>query len=564
MTGRFEFVHNVRVPGMLHGRVVRPPAVGATVAGIDEESVRNIAGLVKVVVRKNFVGVVAEKQQQAIQAARQLKVVWNPGAGLAPQNSFYDSLREPPSHDTLLVDSKDIEQKLADGGNVVRATYAYPYQMHGSVGTSCAVADVTADRVTVWSATQSVYPTRSVVAKILERPLESVRVVYTRGSGCYGLNGADTVSFDAALLSHAVGNPVRVQLSRQDEMAWENFGAACVIDQIAAVDQSPAIIAWGCENWITSLGNRPGYDTPGNVVTGFLLGYEPDRAKPSSAPEPAKEFENRSNAAPSYITGCVDGKCGGAGTVKAERIRTHTVASPFFTGPLRSPLRIQNTFAHECFMDEICARVKADTIAFRLQHLRETRMIECLKSASQAAKWEKRSSPKPNIVRSGIASGRGVACVAYEGDNGYAALIAEVSVDLASGQVRPTGFTVAIDCGPVSNPDGLRNQTEGGILQGMSRSLVEEVIWDDKRVTSTDWETYSSLYLDYEMPSIEVVIMKPAGVSATGAGETAITVVPAAIGNAIFDATGVRLREVPFTAERVKAALLADDKATKS
>jgi CO/xanthine dehydrogenase Mo-binding subunit len=564
MTGQFEFVHNVRVPGMLHGRVVRPPEVSATVASVDEDSVRHISGFVKVVVRKNFVGVVAEKQWQAMQAARELKVKWSPGTELPDQKTFYDNLRKQPSSDELIVESKDIEQQFRAAPAVVRATYVYPYQMHGSVGTSCAVADVKSQHATVWSATQSVYPTRSIVAKLLDLPLDNVRVIYVRGSGCYGLNGADTVSFDAALLSHAVGRPVRVQLSRQDEMTWENFGSACVVEQRASIDRKGAIAAWECENWVASLGNRPGYENPGNVITGFLAGYEPERVKERTAEEPSSKLNNRSNAAPSYIAGCINGKCGGAGTVRNERVLSHRVASPFFTGPLRSPLRIQNTFAHECFMDEICARVKADPLAFRLQHLSETRIIDCLKSAAAAAKWEQRPSHNPKRARTGTASGRGVACVAYEGDNGYVALIADVTVDLASAYVQPTRFTVALDCGPISNPDGVRNQTEGGILQGMSRALVEEVIWDDRRVTSVDWETYHSLYLDFEIPTIEIVLIKSTNGPAMGAGETAITVVPAAIGNAIFDATGLRLRQVPFTAERVKAAILEERKAVDS
>jgi CO/xanthine dehydrogenase Mo-binding subunit len=395
------------------------------------------------------------------------------------------------------------------------------------------------------------------VAKLLELPLESVRVIYVRGSGCYGLNGADAVSFDAALMSHAVGRPVRVQLEREDEMAWENFGAAAVIDQRAALDPKGAIVAWDCENWETSRGGRPGYDHPGNVITGVLTGFEPVTVTPRAAEQPKGKLRNNNNAVPSYIAGCIDGKCGGGGTVRSERVLFHTVPSPFFTGPLRSPSRIQSTFAHESFMDELSARVKADPVAFRLQHLSEERIVNVVKAVADAAKWEKRPSPKVNIPRTGVVSGRGIACVAYEGDNGYSALIAEVEVDLASGRILPKKFVVAVDAGPVSNPDGLRNQSEGGILQGMSRAMGEMVTWDHKRVTSTDWGSYNSLYLGSDMPTIEVILMNPTGVPATGAGETAITVVPAAIGNAIFDATGVRLREVPFTAERVKAALLA-------
>jgi len=559
MTGQFEFVHNLGVPGMLHGRVVRPPEVGSTFAGLDESSARQIPGLVKVVVRNNFVGVVAEKQSQAVLAVRQLKIRWNAGTGLPPQSTFYDHLRKQPSRDVLLVDSKDVKQQLATAHTVLRATYAYPYQMHGSVGTSCAVADVQADRATVWSATQSAYPTRSIVAKLLGLPVEAVRVIYVRGSGCYGLNGADTVSFDAAVLSQAVGRPVRVQLSRQDEMAWENFGSACVIEQRAAIDSSGAILVWDCENWVASRGGRPGYDQPGNVVTGLLLGYAPEPITPRVPAEPTGELRNRENAVPSYVSGCINGKCGGTGTVRSERVLSHTVQSPFFTGPLRSPLRIQNIFAHECFMDELSASVQADPVAFRLQHLRDARLIAVLKSAANTARWEYRPSPKPGHAKSGTVTGFGIACVVYEGDNGYAALVAQVSVDLASGRILPKKFVVASDCGPISNPDGLRNQIEGGILQGMSRSLVEEVTWDYKRVTSNDWETYRSLYLDLavELPTIEISFLNRTDVPATGAGETAITVVPAAIGNAIFNATGIRLREVPFTAKRVKAALSA-------
>ena len=208
-------------------------------------------------------------------------------------------------------------------------------------------------------------------------------------------------------------------------------------------------------------------------------------------------------------------------------------------------------------MDELCAHAKADPVAFRLRHLRDSRTIGVLKAAAEASKWRARVSPTHAVGETRVKSGRGIACVAYEGENGYAALVADVTVDLDTGLVQPKRFIVALDCGPISNPDGLRNQIEGGILQGMSRALVEEVTWDDRRITSVDWESYRSLHLDYEIPAIESVFVTPDGVSATGAGETAITVTPAAIGNAIFDATGARLRDLPFTPERVKDALNA-------
>lgn len=555
-TGVFEFVHNVRLPGMLHGRVVRPPTVGATLASVDEGSIRDLPGVVKVVVRKNFVGVVCAKPWQAIQAAEKLKVTWTPGAELPGHGDLYAYLRRQPSRDTRLVDSGDVDERLAQSATVLKATYLHPYQMHASMGTSCAVADVRDGKATIWSPTQSAYPTRSGSALLLGLPVENVRVIFTRGSGCYGINGADTVSYDAALLSQAVGKPVRVQLSRRDEMAWENYGLAFVIDQKAGVDASGTIVAWDYEGWSPTLGGRPGYDRPGNVITGQLAGFDPAPFTPRSpAPNPGGSFNNNSNAAASYITGCVGGRCGGAGRVKSERVLSHTVRSPFFTGPLRSPSRLQNTFAHESFMDEIAAHVKADPVAYRLKHLSDERLKHVVQEAAKAAQWDARPSPRPSRPRTGVVSGRGISCVAYEGDNGYVAMVAEVQVDHATGRVTARRFVVAQDCGPISNPDGMRNQIEGGALQGLSRCLGEEVTWDAGKVTSIDWRTFHSLPLGFEVPAIESVLVNRTDVEATGAGETAITIVAAAIGNAIFDATGARIREVPFTPERVKAAL---------
>jgi nicotinate dehydrogenase subunit B len=555
LTGTFKFVHNVHVPRMVHGRVVRPPEIGATVAKVDEKSVRHVPGLINVVVRNNFVGVVAEKQWQAAQAAQDLKVTWKPGAGLPAQEDFYDHLRKQPSRDSMLVNSNDVDNKLNSASRVLKATYLHPYQAHGSIGSSCAVADVQELKATVWSATQSVYPTRHGVSVLTGLPLDNVRVIFVRGSGCYGLNAADTVSYDAALLSQAVHRPVRVQLTRHDEFVSENYGAACVIEQQAGLDASGAIEAWDCQIWSTSLGGRPGYEKPGNVITGMLSGFDPETITPLAAAEPTGDLRNGSNAVPSYMAGCVKGKCGGTGSIRSERVLTHAVNSPFFTGPLRSPLRLQNTFAHECFMDEISAYVEVDPVAYRLQHLKETRVIDVVKAAAKAASWDARPSPKRGIARTGTVTGRGISCVAYEGDNGYAAIVAEVEVDQESGQVQARRFVVALDCGPISNPDGVRNQIEGGVLQGMSRALVEEITWDGRKVTSIDWQSYTTLPLGIQVPVIESVLIDRPAAEATGAGETAITLAAAAIGNAIFDATGARIREVPFTPDRVKAAL---------
>ena len=556
VTGKFEFVHNVRVPGMLYGMVVRPPAVGATLVNLDESSVKDLPGDVKVVVKRNFVGVVAQKPWQAMQAAKQLKVTWTAGSGLPSQATFYDFLRnQKPVRDTLMVNSRDVEQKLAESATVVKATYYHPYQMHGSVGSSCAVADVQGDKATVWSPTQAVWHQNGTLAILLGLQPANVRVIFRRGSGCYGINGADTVTYDAALLSQAVGKPVRVQLTRKDEMAWENYGFAFVMDERAGLDAQGNIVAWDHEAWSPVLGNRPGYNTPGNVITGLLAGFQPEEFKARTpAPEPTS-YNNGSNGVPSYMAGQVGGAARGTGTVKAERSLLHNVVSSFWTGPLRSPQRLQNTFAHESFMDELAARAQADPVAFRVRHLSHSRLIDVVNAAAKTGDWEARPSPKPRTNKTGVASGRGIACVAYEGDNGFAAMIAEVEVDQDTGKVTVKRFVISNDSGPISNPDGLRNQMEGGALQGMSRALMEEVTWDDQKVTSIDWRSYHTLPLGFDVPKIETVLLNRPDEPATGAGETAITLVAAAIGNAIFDATGARVRQVPFTPERIKAAL---------
>jgi CO/xanthine dehydrogenase Mo-binding subunit len=555
VTGQFEIVHNIRVAGMLHGQVVRPPEVGATLMSVDEGSIRGLPGMVRVVTRKNFVGVVAETPWQAMQAAAKLTVTWTRGTGLPDQRTFYDRLRTmKPSQDGYVVNSRDVDETLAKAARVVTATYLHPYQMHGSLGTSCAVAEVRDGKATIWSATQSAYPLRSGIAMLLGTRPEDVRVVYVQGSGCYGINGADTVSYDAALLSQAVGRPVRVQLTRRDEMAWENYGFAYVIDQRLGLDRDGTIIAWDYEAWFPALGGRPGTNRPGNVITGFLAGLEPTRVAARTATAPTA-FNNGGNAAPSYVAGAAGTSPGGTGTIRSERVLTHTVLSPFFTGPLRSPSRLQNTFAHECLIDEAAALVKADPVEYRRRHLRDPRLIDVVMAAAKASTWETRPSPRPGLRPTGVARGRGMACVLYEGDNGYCAMVADVEVDQRTGDVAVERLVVAHDCGPISNPDGVRNQIEGGALQGMSRALGEEVTWDDRNVTSIDWRTYRSLSLGIESPVIECVLIDRPDTEAMGAGETAITLSAAAIGNAIFDATGARLREVPFTPARVKRAL---------
>ena len=558
VAGRFEYVHNVRVPGMLHGRVVRPPSANATVASVDRRSVEGMEGVVSVVVKKDFVGVVAEEAWQAVQGAAKLKVSWTPGAALPSQRDLHARLRgATETRDTRMVDSGDVDAALAGAGTVVRATYHYPYQMHGSVGTACAIAEVQGDKATIWAASQAVWPLRSSTAQMLGLRPENIHVIFKQGPGCYGINGADTVAYDAALLSQAVGRPVRVQLMRGDEMAWENYGVAYVVEQRAALDRSGAIVAWDYESWSPTRGGRPGPGTPGNLVTGTLAGFEPAAFQPRiPAPAPTA-FANNNNAVPSYVTGAVNGRAGGTGTITSQRVVTHGVRSSFFTGPLRSPERLQNTFAHESFIDEVAASLRVDPVEYRLKHLSDPRLIAVVTAAARAANWQSRPSPRPAGGRSGVASGRGMSCVLYEGDNGYCAMVAEVDVNQSSGLVTVRRLVIANDSGPISNPDGLRNQLEGGAIQGISRTLLEEVTWNDQKITSVDWRTYKPLFLSADVPAIEIVLINRPDMPAAGAGETSVTVTAGAIANAIFDATGLRLRQVPFTPARVKAAMAA-------
>ena len=374
-----------------------------------------------------------------------------PGARRAARTRTRTSAQQP-ARDTLLVDSGDVDATLAKAATVLRATYRHPYQMHGSVGSSCAVADVQRGlgHAVVGHAVgvpDARHRRRCSSACAPDR----VRVIFVRGSGCYGINGADTVTYDAALLSQAVGRPVRVQLSRKDEMAWENYGNLFVIDQRIGLDADGTIVAWDYEAWSAGRGGRPGYATPGNVVTGYLLGFEPAPVPPRTpAPAPTTPLDNNLNTAPSYIAGRVGGSQNGAGVVRSERVLSHRVRSPFFTGPLRAPERLQNTFAHECFMDEVAAHVKADPVAYRLRHLNHPRLAGAIAAAAKTAGLgrpavaARRTSRGPGSVR-----GRGIACVCYEGDNGYVAMVAEVEVNRTAGACACMRLVV----GPGRRPD---------------------------------------------------------------------------------------------------------------
>lgn len=562
VTGQYRYVQHIRLPGMLHGKVVRPPFVGAHVVSVDKSSVAGMPGNIQVVVKGDFVGVVADTEWHAIQAAAALNVNWSTGDTLPSFQGLYDWIQQQPSADSYTVNSGDTDQMLQQAAQVISAQYLHPFQMHGSIASSCAVADVQGGSganayAKIWSATQGVYPQRDSVAMVLGIPNSNIRVTFVEGSGCYGCNGNDTVSFDAALLSQGVGKPVRVQFSRKDEhTAGENYGPAHVNKLKAGVDKNGTITVWTSEAWTLNKGGRPSATAPGNIITGALVGFPAPVPAPAAA-TPPRTFSNNSNTACNYVTGVVGSNPpGGTGNVASQSVLVHNIPSPYFTGPLRSPERLQNTFANESFMDEIAAAVKADPVQFRLKHLTDQRLIAVLNAAAKAANWDTRPSPKPGNAKTGIVTGRGVSCVLYEGGNGYCALVAQVSVDQDAGTITVTNLTASQDSGPVSNPNGLMNQMEGGAMQGMSRALHEEVKWNEQLgiITTTDWRTYPVYQFGDPLPQIQTVLINTLNAPQRGAGECTITLAASAIANAVFDATGVRMRRIPFTPANFLAA----------
>lgn len=530
MTGEFEYVQNVRLPGMLHGRVVRPtPQSGATLVSVDEGSVADMPGLVQVVVRGNFVGVVAEREEQAIQAARQLRVTWSAPAGLPPQDTLFSVVRAAPSDDRLLDEAGDVAAALASAAKTVEATYEYPFQMHGMIGPSCAVADVRPDGATVWSGTQAPHVLQADIARALDLPVERVRVIYTEGSGCYGRYRSDDAALDAALLSQAVGRPVRVQWMRADEHGWEHYNPAMVFSIRGGVDARGQVVAYDYEVWSARhTGQRLlGEQTGG----GWVLPLDPVFVGHDTLM--FYDFPNR-------------------------RYLLHAQGQSLLrNGNNRSLGGLPSGFAGEAFMDELAAAAGADPVAFRLQHLTNERARAVLEAVAAAAGWQRRPAPKPEASRTGMTTGRGVALIEY-GDppnQTWVAMVAEVAVDPASGLVRVPRIVVAHDCGLVVNPDGVRNQIEGNVLQSLSRTLHEEVQFDASGVTSLDWRSYPILTFEEVPERVEIVLVDRPDLAPTGAGEATTVPTAAAISNAIFDATGVRLRRVPFTPERVQAAL---------
>ena len=533
VAGAHVYVHNVRLAGMLHGRVVRPPAAGAALVSIDETSVQGVLGLVKVVREGDFVGVVAEREEQAIAAARGLKVMWRPSTALPEMKELYAAMRQAPTTEKVVASGGDVEAALGAAAKTLRATYEAPFQTHGSIGPSCAVADVRDGRATVWSGTQGPYPLRNTLAQLLGLSPDNVRVVWVEASGCYGHNGADDAAADAALLSRAVGKPVRVQWMRHDEHGWDPKGPAMVVEVRAGLDAQGRVSAWDYGVWTPTHSTRPDGQAA-NLLAGQLTGAAPARNG---------FIGGDRNARPTYV-------------FPNQRVVAHWLAtSPLRPSALRGLGGPQNSFATESFIDELAAAAGADPLEFRLRHLRDQRAIAVLERVARLAGWQSRPSPKRDGGGAGPASGRGLAFAQYESAYAYVATVVEVEIDRKSGEVRVPRVFVAHDCGVIVNPDGVRNQIEGATIQTISRVLKEEVSFDRTGVTSLDWSSHPILTFPEVPEAIVIGMVNRPEQPALAAGEPAVCTVPAAIANAIFDAAGARVRRLPFTPERLKTAL---------
>ena len=543
-TAAFTYTQDVLVPGMLHGRVVRPATVSAKPASVDEGSVKDIAGIVKIVREGNFVGVVAETEWAAIQAAKALKVTWTEPATKMPANpdAVYDYLDKTKGFvERAVVNRGNVDAAMAQGSKKYEATFRWPFQMHGMMAPSCAVADVRGNKATVWAGSQGPFETRERVAKLLGVPEDSVQVIYRESSGCYGRLGTDDVAEDAVVMSRAVGKPVRVQWMREDEHGWEPKGPAQLLSVRGAMDASGKVVAWDFHDrsfpWTEAAGLP--------LVTSRQLG-----------------LKGQGQGAPNGTGGGGD-----TYTFENQRIVASTIPwvqpdpTPLRTSPLRAPGDLARVFASESFMDELAAAAVADAVEFRLRYAANNkRAVDCLNAVAKLANWQGRPAPGP-AASGQIATGRGIAVSARA--TTVVAVTAEVEVDKSSGEVTVKKVAVAHDCGLIINPDGLKNQIEGNVIQGTSRALMEEVKYDSSGIQNLDWASYPILRYE-KIPEVEIVLIDRKDMPALGGGEPSIGPVPAAIANAIFDATGARLREAPFTPQRVLQAMRAGTTSTKA
>jgi len=536
-TGEFVYSQDVSVPGMLHGRALRPATSLSMPTNVDESSIRNIPGVVKVVREGSFVGVVAETEWAAIQAARALKVTWSEPTLKMPSgpDEVFDYLKNTKSFKENIVTNRgNLDAAFSQAHKVLEATYYWPFQLHGMMGPPCAVADVRGDRATIWAGTQGPFRTRDAIAKMLNIPPKNVHLLYREGSGSYGRLECDDTAEDAALMSRAVGKPVRVQWMREDEHAWDPKGPAQYTTVRAGIDAQGNVIAWDFMDrsfpWTASEGNP--------LLASSQIGLTP--------------------TTPGFLNGA-----GGGGQIYTFENQKVLAANipwvqkgdwPLRTSNLRAPGDLARVFASESMIDDIASYLHVDPVQFRLRYLTsDKRISEVLVTTAKNAGWTDRPSPAP--ASSGTkAAGRGVA--AANRANTMTAAVAEIEVDKKTGEITVKKITLTHDCGLIVNPDGLKNQIEGNIIQGVSRALMEEVQFDTTGQKNLDWDSYPVIRFN-QVPDVEIFLINQPKMQPLGGGEPSIVPITAAIGNAFFDATGVRLRRAPFTPERVLAALKA-------
>jgi CO/xanthine dehydrogenase Mo-binding subunit len=533
VTGGLVYVQDIRIPGTLHGRVVRPPRHGSKLDSVDEAAASALPGVVAVVRDGSFLGVIAEREEQAIKAREALRksAKWTLGPELPDPARLFDVIKSLPSKDATI----GVKQgSVPADGRTFEAVYTKPYMSHGSIGPSCAVAEFKDDKLTVWSHSQGVFPLRAELVKLLKMPPAAIRCVHMEGSGCYGHNGADDVAADAALLARATpGRPVRLQWMRDDEFGWEPYGPAMIMRAKAALGSDGKIADWEYEVWSNTHSSRPQSTTGTNVLPAWYLAEPQAMGPPTSPPQPAGGGDR--NAIPLY-------------DFPSQRVIHHFVQDmPIRVSALRTLGAYANVFALESFMDELAAAAGADPIAFRLAHLKDPRARAVIEAVAKKAQWK--DGEKGDGTR-----GRGIGFAKYKNLACYVAVVTEVEVDRSSGAVRVPRTWAAVDSGLIINPDGLINQMEGGIIQSVSWTLKEEVRFDRDGIKTRDWASYPILTMP-EVPQVEIELINRPNERPLGSGEGSQGPAVAAVVNAFANATGKRIRDLPLHPERVKAVL---------
>jgi len=545
VTGVPTFVHDLALPEMVHGRIVRPPHPHTSLLAVDTEAVARLPGVLKVVRNGNFLGVIAIREETAVAARDALleTAIWEQDPALAEPDSLYERLFGQPQQALLLQEGAVVEEEAPPpytpegAAQTLTATYFRPYQMHASLGPSAAVAHFTgAGELALWIHSQGVFPQRAAIAHVLGIAEEKIHVIHREGAGCYGHNGSDDAALDAALLARALpGRPVSLKWMRADEHRWEPYAPAMQVRMEASLDEEGAILAW---NHDVSSPAHTGRSRTGPGLSGLLAAGH--LAEPFATPEPGPSVwphgGSHRNADPLY-------------TFPRQRIvKHHLPHSPLRVSSMRGLGALANVFAIESFVDEVAHAAGMDPLAFRLRYLEDERARAVLEAAAEKAGWQ------PGEQRRGDGRGQGLAFAQYKNRQTYAAVVVEVQVDRKSGEIRLERAAIAADAGQIVNPDGLSNQLEGGLVQAASLTLCEEVTWDREAITSVDWDSYPILRFP-GAPVIETVLLDRPGLPPVGAGEAAMGPTPAAIANAVFAASGIRLRRLPFTPARVLAAL---------